>query len=47
MFFGKTGVGKSTTILYLAGEIMEKVMKSGLHHIDAKRPLVLCDNLEL
>lgn len=37
--FGKTGMGKSTSILYLAGEEMQVVKNGHNNHIDAKRPL--------
>jgi hypothetical protein len=39
MFLGITGQGKSTSILYLAGEIMKVMKVRGLYHIDAVRPL--------
>jgi energy-coupling factor transporter ATP-binding protein EcfA2 len=39
LLLGNTGMGKSTTILYLCGEDMEESNVDGLVHIDARRPL--------
>jgi signal recognition particle GTPase len=47
LMLGKTGMGKSTTILYIAGEVMESQKKNGLSHIDAQRPLKKAYNFEL